>query len=262
MSAGKVLLSEVGCAAKVMLRSPLTVFLVVALPVLYLVVIAAIFDGEEVNDVPGRSWNLSVSVIMTASVIVIGVVSATFQNLTMTLVQDRERGVLKRLRGTPMPGRAFLAAQVLTAQLIAVALAVLVAACGALAFDVALPGRRTPAALLALIAGSLSCSLVALPFTVLVRRASAALPMAFGVSLGLFFLSGNFFPGKELPGAMNSVANVFPVRHFFVAMLTAWDPHTTGAGFEWDDLAVLGGWAAAGALLGVRWFRWTPAGEK
>lgn len=252
---------EVGCAVNVMLRSPQTMFLVVALPMLYLLVVGSIFDGEQVNDVPGRTWNLSVSVIMTASVVVIGVVSATFQHLTMALVQDREHGVLKRLHSTPLPSWVFFTAQVLTALLVSVALTVLVAGCGALFFDVALPGRRTPAALITLVVGVLSCSLVALPFSALVTRASAALPMAFGVSMGLFFLSGNFFPGKALPATMTWVADCFPVRHFFVAMLTAFDPNTTGAGFEWDDLAVLGGWAVAGALAALRWFRWTPTGD-
>jgi ABC-2 type transport system permease protein len=261
MNAVTVLRREVSCAVRVMVRSPQTVFLVVALPVVYLVVIGSIFDGEEVNDVPGRSWNLSVSVIMTASVVVIGVVSATFQHLTLTLVQDREHGMLKRLRSTPLPTWVFLTAHVFTALLVSVALAVLVASCGVLAFDVALPGRRTLAALVTVALGGLSCSLVALPFSTLVRRAPAALPMAFGVSLVLFFLSGNFFPGKALPDPVTTVANCFPVRHFFVAMLTAFDPHTTGAGFEWDHLAVLGGWAAAGSVLALRWFRWTPTGD-
>jgi ABC-2 type transport system permease protein len=262
MNTATVLRREVGCAVKIMLRSPQTMFLVVALPVLYLIVIGSIFDGEAVNDVPGRSWTLSVSVIMTASVVVIGVVSATFQNLTMTLVQDRENGVLKRLRSTPMPSWIFFVAHMLAALLVSVALSVLVAGCGALAFDVDLPGRRTPAALVTLTVGALSCSLLALPFSALITRGSAALPMAFGVSLALFFLSGNFFPGKALPDTVTSVADWFPVRHFFVAMITAFDPHTKGAGFEWDDLAVLGGWAAAGALAALRWFRWTPACDK
>jgi ABC-2 type transport system permease protein len=253
---------EVGCAVKVMLRSPQTMFLVVVLPVLYLLVIAAIFDGEQVNDAPGRSWTVSVSVIMTASVVVIGVVSAAFQNQTMTLVQDREHGVLKRLRSTPLPIWVFFTAQVLAALLASVALAILVTGFGALFFDVALPGWRIPAALVTLVLGALSCSLVALPFSALVTRASAALPMAFGVSLGLFFLSGNFFPGKALPDTVTFVADCFPVRPFFVAMLTAFDPHTTGAGFEWGRLAVLGGWAVVGALAALRWFRWTPTADR
>lgn len=262
MSTPKLLVRETGYAIKVMLRSPQTVFLVVALPVLYLFVIASIFDGEEVNDIPGRSWKLSVSLVMTASVVVIGVVSATFQNLTMTLAHDREHGVLKRLRNTPLPASVFFASHVLTALLVSVTLSVLVACCGRFVFDVPLPGVRTGAAAVTLLLGALACSLIALPFTALVRRASASLPMAFGVSLTLFFLSGNFFPGKELPAAITRVADFFPVRHFFIAMLTAFDPHTKGAGFEGGHLAVLGIWAIVGAVLAVAFFSWTPAGDE
>lgn len=262
MTTRALLLREIRCAIVVMVRSPQAMFLTVALPVLYLGVIGSIFDGEEVNDVPGRSWTVSVSVIMTASVVVIGVVSASFQNLAMTMVHDRERGLLKRLRGTPLPAGVFIAAQVLGSLLVSVVLAVLVTGCGALAFDVALPGRRTPAALITLVLGALSCSMAALPFSMLVRKASAALPMAFGVSLALFFVSGNFFPGKALPDAVTAVASCFPVRPFFVSMLNAFDQNTSGAGFRWGDLAVLAAWSIIGALVGLRRFRWNPVGER
>ncbi|MFE9097973.1 ABC transporter permease [Streptomyces sp. NPDC007264] len=252
---------ETGCAAKVVLRNPQTAFLVVVLPLLYLFVIASIFDGEQVH-APDRSWTLDVSTIMTASVVVIGVVSATFQNLTMTLVEDREYGVLKRLRSTPVPAPVFLAGHVVTATVMSLMLSGLVTCLGVLVFDVPFPGPRIPAAFVTVLVGALACCLLAFPFSVLVRKASASLPMAFGAGLTLFFVSGNFFPGKDLPVAMRGVADLLPVRHFFLAMLTAFDPHTTGAGFEWGHLAVLGIWAVAGAVLAVVFFRWTPTGEE
>ncbi|NBM19186.1 ABC transporter permease [Streptomyces sp. GC420] len=261
IATGALLRRETACAVKVVLRNPQTAFLVVVLPLLYLFVLASIFDGERVH-APDRSWTLDVSTIMTASVVVVGVVSAAFQNLAMTLVEDREYGVLKRLRSTPVPAPVFLAGHVVTATVMSVMLAVLVACLGVLVFDVPFPGARIPAAAVTVLAGTLACCLAAIPFSALVRRASASLPMAFGAGLTLFFLSGNFFPGKDLPVAMQRVADVFPVRHFFLAMLTAFDPHTTGAGFEWGHLAVLGIWAVAGAVLSVAFFRWTPTGEE
>jgi ABC-2 type transport system permease protein len=41
-------------------------------------------------------------------------------------------------------------------------------------------------------------------------------------------------------------------------MFTAWDPNTTGAGFEWGHLAVLVAWGIFGLLIAVRFFRWEP----
>jgi ABC-2 type transport system permease protein len=55
-----------------------------------------------------------------------------------------------------------------------------------------------------------------------------------------------------------SFADFFPVRHFFEAFFTAYAPTTTGAGFEWGHLALVGAWGVAGLLIAVRTFRWAP----
>jgi len=58
------------------------------------------------------------------------------------------------------------------------------------------------------------------------------------------------------------VASVFPVRPFFAAELTAFNPNTVGWGFAWTDLGVLALWGVVGFLVGSRMFRWTPVGEE
>ena len=45
-------------------------------------------------------------------------------------------------------------------------------------------------------------------------------------------------------------------------MLTAHNPHVTGAGFAPRDLAIIGLWGVAAAILAARIFRWTPVGER
>lgn len=85
--------------------------------------------------------------------------------------------------------------------------------------------------------------------------------MTVAVTLTLFFLSGNFFPGADIPRVMTFVADLFPVRHFFLAMVTAFNPNVAGTGLEWGHLAVLALWAAGGAVAGVRLFRWTPTDD-
>ena len=49
-----------------------------------------------------------------------------------------------------------------------------------------------------------------------------------------------------------------PIRPFFQAFLTAYDPATTGAGFDWGHLAVVVAWGLAGILVTMRYFRWSP----
>jgi ABC-2 type transport system permease protein len=76
--------------------------------------------------------------------------------------------------------------------------------------------------------------------------------------LPLYFLSGIFIPQTEIPQGVLNVASVFPIRHFFLALLAAFDPFTTGAGFEWGHLAVVAAWGVAGLVIALRVFRWEP----
>lgn len=251
---------ETSYARKVLIRDSQNLFFTAGLPLLYLLIFATIF-GDEVAQISGQPGQVDVATVMTASVIVIGVVSAAFQNLSINLVQDREYGVLKRLRSAPVPTSVFLGGHVVNALITSLVLAVGVAVLGMVLYGVPFPGQRTPAAVVTVIVGSLACASAAFPFTRLVRKATAAGPMTVAVTLTLFFLSGNFFPGEDLPRAMAVVADLFPVRHFFVAMMTAFNPNVDGAGFEWTHLAVLAAWAVGGAVLGTRLFRWTPTDD-
>lgn len=260
MSTLALIRRETGYARKILIRDSQNLFFTAGLPLLYLLIFATIF-GDEVGEVPGQPGQMDVATIMTASVIVIGVASAAFQNLSINLVQDREHGVLKRLRSAPVPTSVFLGGHVVNALITSLVVALGVGALGMALYGVPFPGQRTPAAVVTVIVGSLACAGAAFPFTRLVRKATAASPMTVAVTLTLFFLSGNFFPGAEFPRAMSFVANLFPVRHFFVAMMTAFNPNVDGAGFEWGHLAVLAAWAVGGAVLGIRLFRWTPTGD-
>jgi ABC-2 type transport system permease protein len=76
--------------------------------------------------------------------------------------------------------------------------------------------------------------------------------------LPLYFLSGVFVPESEIPTGVLHIAAIFPIRHFFQAFFTAYDPLTTGAGFEWGHLAIVALWGLAGVALTLKFFRWSP----
>lgn len=260
MSTATVVRREFSCARKTMTRDPQAAFFTIGLPLLYLFIFATVF-GSETGEIRGQPGVLKGSMLMVSSVIVIGVVSAAFQNLASTLVADRENGVLKRLRSTPMPTAALLAGPVLNALLTAVALAVLVVALGRVVYDVPLPIGHVLAATVTVIVATLTCCALGCLFTIAVRKATAATPMIFALTLTLFFLSGNFFSTDQAPAAMRDIAEVFPVRHFLAAMITAFNPNTGGSGFAATDLAIIAAWGVAGAGLAARTFRWTPVGD-
>ncbi len=251
---------EAGYARKTLLRDPQNLFFTAGLPLLYLFIFASIFGNEEAA-IAGQPGQLNVATIMTASVIAIGVTSAAFQNLVISLVQDREDGVLKRLRSTPVSTGVFIGGHVLNALVLSMLLALGVALLGMGVYGVEFPGARIGAVVVSVILGSLACAAAAFPFTRLVRKASGATPMAVAITLTLFFISGNFFAGAEMPTGMVIVADLFPVRQLSQCLLTAFNPNTSGSGFLWDRLAVLALWTIGGTAAGLRLFRWTPTGS-
>jgi ABC-2 type transport system permease protein len=112
--------------------------------------------------------------------------------------------------------------------------------------------------LVTLAVGAFSFSCLGFALAAVIPTAEAAPAVTNATVLPLYFLSGVFIPQDELPSGVLGFADAFPIRHFFEAMFTAWDPHTTGSGFELGDLAVVAAWGLFGLLIAVRFFRWEP----
>ena len=108
--------------------------------------------------------------------------------------------------------------------------------------------------------GACAFCCLGLALTAFIPSQSAAAPITNFAVFPLYFLSGVFIPENQIPDGVLHVVDAFPVRHFFQAFFAAWDPATSGAGFQWGDLAVVAAWGIAGFLIAVRFFRWTPQG--
>jgi ABC-2 type transport system permease protein len=187
------------------------------------------------------------------------VISATTQGLAINLTEDRERGLLKRIRGTPLPTPFFVSGRVGNSLVVSVLMVILVAVIGRIVYDVSIPGgSKIPAVLVTLAVGAFAFSCLGFALTAIIPSEDASAPVANAVILPLYFISGVFIPDSEIPSGVLQVADVFPVRHFFEAFFAAWDPNTTGAGFEWGDLAVVAAWGVFGLLIALRFFRWEP----
>jgi ABC-2 type transport system permease protein len=135
---------------------------------------------------------------------------------------------------------------------------VLVAILGKLVYDVSLPDQTIPSVLVTLAVGAFAFSCLGFALTAIIPSEDAAPAVTNAIMLPLYFVSGVFIPDSEIPSGVLHVADVFPVRHFFEAFFTAWDPNTTGAGFELGNLAVVMAWGILGLLVAVRLFRWEP----
>jgi ABC-2 type transport system permease protein len=238
---------------KVFWRNPASVFFTVMLPLIFLFIFATIFGNDDIEERGVKTTTYYVPAIITLAVI-----SATTQSLAINLTQDRERGLLKRARGTPLPTPVFVAGRVGNSLVVSVLMVILVAVIGKLVYDVSLPDQTVPAVLVTLAVGAAAFSCLGFALTTIIPSEDAAPAVTNATVLPLYFISGVFIPDSEIPQGVLSVADLFPIRHFFEAFFTAWDPNTTGAGIEWGQLAIVAAWGVFGLLVALRLFRWEP----
>ena len=121
-------------------------------------------------------------------------------------------------------------------------------------------GRGCRRVLVTLAVGAASfCCLGLRPDRGASRRESAAPPITNIASSRSTSSPASSSRRARSPTACSTSPTLFPVRHFFEAFFTAWDPATAGAGFEWGDLAVVAAWGVAGFVIALRSFAGRPA---
>ncbi len=226
-----------------------------ALPVAFLLIFATVFKSQTVVVPGGR---IHTSVYYVPGIIALGIVTAAVTNVVISVTAQRESGILKRRRATPVPAGVLIAGRALTAAAVALVMTGVLVAIGWFAYSAHLSSRHVPALVVTVLLGAVSFGCLGFALTSLIRDADAANPVAAAITLPLYFISGVFLPASTLPHWLLQVAGVFPVRHFELALLAAYNTYSSGYGFAGTDLAIMGAWGAAGLALALRLFRWTP----
>jgi ABC-2 type transport system permease protein len=257
MSAPALVLHQFRYDQKTFWRDPASVFFTVLLPLIFMFILATIFGNDQVQGLPG----VKLTTYYVPAILTLAVISATMVSPAISITQDRENGVLKRVRSTPLPSWVFIAGRVGNAIVVSLVMLVLVSLVGRIVYGVSIPGETLPALLVALIVGAASFCCLGFALTIIIPSMDAAPAVTNAVALPLYFISGIFIPESEIPDGVLHVADIFPFRHLFDAFFAAYDPNITGAGFSFGDLAIVAAWGAFGLIAAALWFRWTPRSE-
>ena len=216
-------------------------------------ILVALFGNDDSGD-----FHVKNSTYYVPAIIALGIVSATFQNLAISLVERRESGVLKRVRGTPLPPVVYVAARTAHSVLIALGLTVLMLVFGRVAYGAHVQTNAFPGLVLTVIVGTAAFACLGFAAASLIASENAAPPITQLIALPLNFVSGVFVPTDAIPAGLLDIGKAFPIYHVAHGLLVTVDPRTTGAGIQPVDLAVLAAWGIAGLLVAVRFFGWTP----
>ncbi|MCD6022608.1 MAG: putative multidrug transporter permease protein [Actinomycetia bacterium] len=237
-------------------RNPASAFFTFVFPLLFLVIFTTLLGNEEVDT---GTAVIKTSTYYVAAQGAFGLISACFTNVALQIVFARDGGVLKRMRGTPLPPWVFLSARVIHATVIGLILVAITVAFGAVFYDASVPtGVALGQFVATLLVGAACFSALGLAVSGVIPNADAGPPIVNAVILPLLFLSGVFIPfGVDTPRWVVVVGDIFPVRHLVDAMRESYLGLTES--FAWSDLGVMAIWAVVGVAVASRTFRWEPS---
>ncbi len=203
-----------------------------------------------------ESSQLSYVDFLMPGIIAISIMISSVYAVATTLVDWRKRGILRRLRLTPVPLPEFLASRVTASLCVTIMQLGVLLLFGRLAFGVAIAATAWAAVPVAL-AGAL-CFL-ALGFLVgsVVGSAETADAVLNVFTNPMMFLSGTFVPISILPGVLETLARGLSLYYLANGLRDTTVRGLTLAHVA-PDVGVLAGIALAFALVSLRLFRWEP----
>jgi ABC-2 type transport system permease protein len=239
-------------------RERQTVVFVFALPAVLLVLLGSIFGHQKL------SYGITVGQLFTAGMIAGGIGSTSFQNLGLSIAAERERGVLKRLRGTPMSPAAYFIGKIVLVFVCTIAEVVVLVAVGMAFYHLHLPDTAAQWWTLAWVftLGTVACSLIGIAISSLSRSATNSFPVIGLPFIVLQFISGVYVPFNNVPPWLQHIASLFPLKWMSQGLRSAFLPARAAVlepAHSWqhgETALVLVVWAAAGLVLCLRTFRW------
>ena len=241
-------------------RTPVAAFFTLVFPILMMVLFTAIFGNDTFDTVYGR---VKTSQFYTPGLAVFAAASSTYTGIGINLASRRELGILKRVRGTPLPRWVYLSGVVLSAVWIAALGVAAMVVLGVVAYGVNVEAAKVPAMLLSFAVGSASFAALGLALASVAKSVNMAVPIANATLLPVAFISDIFIPlGTDAPRPLEIAGAIFPIKHFGLAFGEAMNPLSEAPAIEWHRLGILLLWMAAGAAVTALRFTWDPPTPK
>jgi ABC-2 type transport system permease protein len=221
--------------------------------------------GAQLGTSPPTRWPVAVTTVnngrnqgytdfLIPGIIALSVMQTGLFTVLYTFVHLRQRGILRRLKATPLRAADLLAAQVGTRLILAAAQTLILVLIALLVFRVQIYGNVGWLLLVAVLGAAV---FLALGFAISGSTGSveSAAPIANLVGLPMIVLSGVFFSRGGMPGWLHGITDLLPLTYLVDGLR-----HISYDGWGLldirTDLLGMAVWLLISGALAVRLFRW------
>jgi ABC-2 type transport system permease protein len=229
-------------------RNPTAAFFNFLFPLIFLGLFGAILSGnpEQLR-------------VIVPGIAGMSVMSTTFTALAFNLTFLREQGILKRIRGTPLPTSAYFGGIATSAVTNTALQMVIITVSGGVLFGVGWPDDVFAMAVFVAL-GVLCFASLGVALSHAIPNFESAPAYVNAVFLPVIFISGVFFDVDDVPTFIKDVAQALPLKHLIDGLSGAM-VHNEGLADHGVALLVLAAWSAVGVRLAVRGFSWEARGD-
>jgi ABC-2 type transport system permease protein len=234
---------------KLYLREPSGAFFTLVFPLMMLFLFGGLYGNK-----PRADWGGVAAVDFLLPGYMAMIIATTSQPaLIITMAVARERGILRRLRATPLYPQTILTAQVLTLFVMTMLSIGLMIVAAKLVFHLRFTGNALS------VFGGLTLgafSFFALGFVVagLAGTARSSLMLSNLVFYPMIFLSGATIPVQQFPASFRPYMQVLPLYHVVVLVRGLWFGEAWGGHLK--EVGILVAMMVAGVVVSKKTFRW------
>lgn len=233
---------------KLFFREPIIVFFALAFAPILLVILGLIPSMREPSADLGGMRPINLYLPIT---IAMGISLFALSGLSQLFASYREKGVLRRMRTTPVKPGAMLGAQLLMATILSVVTMLVMLAIGRIAFDISLP-RLPVAYLISYLLVALAIFAIGLLIGSLAPTGKSAGPIGTLAFFPLVFFAGLWLPRANMNHLLRTISDLTPLGAGVQSLQDA----TAGDWPRLLHLAVMLGWSIVAGGLAARYFRW------
>lgn len=233
---------------KLFFREPLGVFFTLAFPPILLIILGSIPAFREADNNLG---GLRVIDLYTPIIVGMAITMFALNGIPQVLATYRERGILRRMRTTPVRPANLLGAELLMCTILSVVVMVIIQAIGRIVFDVSLP-RQAAAYLVAYLLVTVAMMAIGLMVASFAPSGKGAGAIGSLLFFPVLFFGGLWAPRDTMPDVLRRISDFTPLGAGVQSLQDA----TAGHWPQLLHVAVMLGWTLVAGGLAARYFRW------
>lgn len=242
-----VLVSQIRLETKLWFRQKQALLSTLAFPVFFMFLFGAIWRGSTWGGMPAIDY-------LVPGIIVMAMMSTCIMGATTWLVEERDKGIFRRLSITPLNRQAIIGGQIAHRYLVVLGQTAVLIAIGVGVYKANIGGN------LLLFGGIVTLGAVCFlsmgfALSALIKSVKSAQPISMIVLYVLMFLGGCFIPLDAIPHSLLPVCNVLPSTNLSEALRQV---AIGGMGLReiWRELLISGGWLVGSFIVAVKCFKW------